>query len=97
VGSYPAGTSPYGTLDMAGNVWEWVIDWYDPDYYELEEFPVDPTGPDQGTQKVMRGGSYGYGARYVRTTHREVADPERAKGAGLGFRCVVNDERMTGP
>jgi hypothetical protein len=42
----------------------------------------------------MRGGSYGYGAADVRTTNRETADPEKANGDGLGFRCAVVGERL---
>ncbi|MCP4535648.1 MAG: SUMF1/EgtB/PvdO family nonheme iron enzyme [Chloroflexi bacterium] len=95
VGSYPTGASPYGVLDMAGNVWEWVGDWYASDYYDTPNLPADPTGPAQGTNKIMRGGSCGYGARYVRATHREVAgDFEKAKGDALGFRCTVNQEQL---
>jgi serine/threonine-protein kinase len=94
VGSFPDGISPYGVQDMSGNVWEWVADWFDNDYYSTPEPPPNPQGPDHGTTKVMRGGSYGYGSRYVRTTHREFGNPERAKGAGLGFRCVVDGERL---
>jgi formylglycine-generating enzyme required for sulfatase activity len=95
VGSYPEGASPYGLLDMSGNVWEWVTDWFDSNYYGTLEPPPDLRGPDQGTEKVMRGGSYGYGSRYVRTTHREFGNPQKARGGGLGFRCVVDGERLS--
>ncbi len=96
VGSYPEGASPYGVLDMVGNVWEWIGDWYDEDYYAQEEFPPDPSGPETGLYKIMRGG--GYSAR-ADTTIREFGYPEStssrpAKGPNLGFRCVVNKERL---
>ncbi len=100
VGSYPENASPYGALDMAGNVWEWVADWYDKDYYQNEDLPADPTGPQDGQYRVMRGGGYdswGDKKRELRTTHREVGAPKStsdrpAKGPNLGFRCVVNAE-----
>jgi formylglycine-generating enzyme required for sulfatase activity len=57
VGSYPAGISPYGALDMAGNVYEWVADWYDEGYYARSP-ERNPTGPDSGDAKVLRGGSW---------------------------------------
>ncbi len=102
VGSYPSGASAYGILDLAGNVREWVADWYAADAYEGRERPVDPTGPASGIYKVMRGGSYGSVAnfrRQLRTTQREVGYPEStadrpAKSAELGFRCVVGGERL---
>ena len=57
VGSYPSGASPYGLLDMAGNVWEWVHDWYSSTYYSTSPYD-NPTGPDTGTYKVLRGGGW---------------------------------------
>ncbi len=57
VGSYPAGASPYGVLDMAGSVYEWVQDWYAPDYYASSPYE-NPTGPAEGFHKVSRGGSF---------------------------------------
>ncbi len=56
VGSYPSGASPYGALDMAGNVWEWVADWYDSGYYGNAP-SENPQGPSSGGYRVLRGGS----------------------------------------
>lgn len=59
VGSRPGGASWVGALDLSGNVWEWVADWYDPDYYAtLEEGVINPTGPTAGDYRVLRGGSW---------------------------------------
>ena len=54
VGSYPNGASVYGVHDMAGNVWEWVADWYDMHYYK-EKIRDNPKGPKSGKFKVVRG------------------------------------------
>ena len=59
VGSYPAGVSPYGALDMAGNVWAWVNDWYDNTYYGVSP-GSNPSGPAPWSMKVQRGGSWDY-------------------------------------
>jgi formylglycine-generating enzyme required for sulfatase activity len=69
VGSYEAGRSPYGAYDMAGNVWEWVADWYDPLYYERS--PVEnPQGPESGTHKVLRSSGWEVETPLVRSVTR---------------------------
>lgn len=93
VGSYPEGASYYSVMDLAGNVWEWVADWYDQDYYDTPDLPPDPQGPASGSQRVMRGGNYGFGAEEARTSHRTAGSME-ASGVGLGFRCIVNAEEL---
>ncbi len=68
-GSYPAGVSPYGALDMAGNVWEWTADWYSSDYYK-QPSERNPTGPASGDFRVLRGGSFYFYRYYVRCAFR---------------------------
>lgn len=86
VGSYPAGASPYGVLDMAGNVSEWVSDWYSEDYYSISPY-LNPTGPAMGSLKVCRGGDYDLYWYFLRTAFRDSPDPDTASVA-IGFRCA---------
>ena len=86
VGSYEAGRSPYGTYDMAGNVWEWVADRYDAGYYQRSP-ARNPPGPSSGAQVGLRGGSWLYDALAFRTTVRSGVPPDR-RNDNIGLRCV---------
>jgi len=88
VGSYGSGSSPYGAYVMAGNVWEWVSDWYQSDYYgTLGDNVSDPQGPSSGDSRVLRGGSWDTGSLNVRAAIRDGVDPSNSCN-NLGFRCA---------
>jgi formylglycine-generating enzyme required for sulfatase activity len=104
VGSYAAGASPFGVLDMAGNVWEWVADYYQPDYYSKSPI-VNPTGPENGGPdhlRVIRGGSFQDSLFDLRVSNRgyEVGpDPSKLpnkdayygrSSVKVGFRCAAD-------
>lgn len=90
VNRYSSGASPYGILNMAGNVREWVADWYSASYYRYAP-SRNPTGPAKGKYKVLRGGSYLDGWREVHIVNRFYHVP-RSPGANRGFRCAASDE-----
>ena len=102
VGSYPDGASPFGALDMAGNVFEWTNDFYDAKYYASSP-ASNPTGPELRTaifKRVVRGGSYADGEVELRVSNRASVlgpNPEADPGSDaylgefsprIGFRCV---------
>ena len=88
VGSYESGLSPIGAYDMGGNVWEWVNDWYDDAYYR-DAPESDPLGPEEGEDKVVRGGSWFDTGNFSASAIRFPAPPVES-GDSIGFRCAVD-------
>lgn len=90
VGSHPRGASPYGVMDLAGNVWEWTSSLYRPYPYRAGDGREDLDAPGA---RVNRGGSWYYDPRYVRATYRANAGHLYRRIGDLGFRCA----RSSGP
>jgi len=94
VSSYRSSASKYGCQNMAGNVWEWVHDYFSPEYIpELEE--DNPTGPTEGKQRILRGGSFKTSYFQGRTTSRFALEPDRSQ-IDLGFRIAADPPDMIG-
>lgn len=91
VGSYPRGASPYGIMDMAGNVWEWCLDWFDSNYYEKKSSRHNPQGPIKGQFRVMKGGSAWSSAFFIRCSNRNGNSPFNATRY-FGFRLALTQK-----
>lgn len=88
VGAHPKGASPYGLMDMGGNVWEWCSDWYDDKYYEVSP-ARDPKGPPTGIARVVRGGSWDSRPDVTSASCRNWGHRGYREG-DFGFRCAMN-------
>ncbi|RMG90496.1 MAG: hypothetical protein D6706_19320, partial [Chloroflexi bacterium] len=88
VDALPDGASPFGVFGMAGSMWEWVADWYDENYYSTSP-TLNPTGPETGLTRVIRGGAWPNNnhADRIRTTNRSALTPDFIS-ATVGFRCA---------
>ena len=85
-GSFPA--NGYGIFDMGGNVWDWILDYYDPDYY-YESLSRNPTGPSSGVTRVRRGGDWARSALSMRSACRS-SMPQESRDYRMGFRVVID-------
>jgi len=88
VDAYPGGKNWVGAYDMVGNVFQWVIDWYDVGYY-TSSATIDPTGPTNGTSRVLRGGSWIDFPYIARTTYRYDLNPAN-RTVIIGFRVLCS-------
>ena len=87
VGSYPA--NAFDIYDMAGNVWEWVSDWYSPSYYERAQY-INPLGPESGTMRIVRGGAWvNADGGYLRCAYRHKVPPD-SYAYSIGFRIAYS-------
>lgn len=86
VGSFPAGASLYGVMDMAGSVWEWTADWYNETYYSQSPLK-NPKGPNNGMYRVLRGGGWDSIRLQLQCIYRYY-DKEDREMYNIGFRCA---------
>ena len=86
IGNRDPGRSPYGVHDLAGNLYEWVADWYDEAIYTIQP-TINPRGPVEGTTKGQRGGSYINSPYRLRASFRTKSDPTE-HDPHVGFRCA---------
>ncbi len=95
IGNRKKGQSPYGAHDLAGNLYEWVTDWYAEDFYAnfVMNPTTDPRGPSEGTAKVQRGGSYLNSPYRLRSSFRTKGDPAEPD-PNVGFRCVQDVPKL---
>ncbi|MFN3680539.1 MAG: formylglycine-generating enzyme family protein [Nitrospira sp.] len=94
VGSFKMDQSPYGVMDGAGNVMEWVADWYQEEYYH-DSPERNPMGPEFGTYRVLRGGGYTTTGADVRITSRSKMMPD-FRDETIGFRCAMSGTSQRG-
>jgi formylglycine-generating enzyme required for sulfatase activity len=95
VTSHVDGASPYGVLEMAGNVFEWISDWYDVNYYSQSP-GINPAGPQSGQYRVVRGSSFETVAEQLASTIRRFNE-QGDSGRDIGFRCAVQDPQPFAP
>lgn len=94
VGSYPGGASPYDIQDMAGNVGEWIADWFHGSYYQQSP-ERNPQGPRSGDARVLRGGARAAGSGFLRSAYRYNNPPEY-RDSTIGFRCAKGVSQSPG-
>jgi formylglycine-generating enzyme required for sulfatase activity len=92
IGNRDKGKSPYGVHDLAGNLYEWVTDWYDEEFYTKNP-SINPRGPVEGTAKVQRGGSYINNPYRLRSSFRTKGDPTE-HDPNVGFRCAQDAPKL---
>jgi formylglycine-generating enzyme required for sulfatase activity len=95
IGNREKGKSPYGAHDLAGNLYEWVLDWYDESFYAnfAKNPAINPRGPGEGTAKVQRGGSYINNPYRLRSSFRTKGDPTE-QDPNVGFRCAQDVPKL---
>ena len=92
---HPDGMSEYEALDMAGNAYEWVSDWYQADYY-AQSPSTNPAGPETGTMRSIRGSSFETALDSLQSFQRTALSPRQSR-IDLGFRCVIDDPTIFAP